>query len=187
MRVAPAVAFKRARGLPRSVWGTAIAHFGVGITLLGIVSEVTWGVERIVALKPNETVALRSYDLTFDGLTVRQGPNYRQITARFTVRKDGQVIDVMEPSKRNFATRNTSTTEAALMSRGASQLYVSLGDTNADGSIAVRVYHKPLVLLIWLGALMMVFGGTLSLADRRLRVGAPRPARKAGDSLQPAE
>jgi cytochrome c-type biogenesis protein CcmF len=64
---------------------------------------------------------------------------------------------------------------------------VSLGDTNADGSIAVRVYHKPLVLLIWLGALVMVFGGALSLADRRLRVGAPRPARKAGDSLQPAE
>jgi cytochrome c-type biogenesis protein CcmF len=187
MRLAPAVAFARARGLPRSVWGTAIAHFGVGITLLGIVSEATWGVERIVALKPSETVALRGYDLTFDGLTTRQGPNYRQTTARFTVRRDGQVIDVAEPSKRSFATRNTSTTEAALMSRGASQLYVSLGDTNADGSIAVRIYHKPLVLLIWIGALVMVTGGALSLADRRLRIGAPKPARKTGDTLQPAE
>jgi cytochrome c-type biogenesis protein CcmF len=186
MRVAPTVAFTRARGLPRSVWGTAIAHFGVGITLLGVVSEVTWGIERIVALKPSETVSLRGYDLTFDGLTARQGPNYRQITAWFTVRQDGEVIDVMEPSKRNFAIRNTSTTEAALMSRGASQLYVSLGDTNADGSIAVRIYHKPLVLLIWIGALVMVLGGALSLADRRLRVGAPRPAH-AGDSMQPAE
>jgi cytochrome c-type biogenesis protein CcmF len=32
----------------------------------------------------------------------------------------------------------------------------------------------------------MVFGGGLSLSDRRLRVGAPKPA-KARTALQPAE
>ena len=42
-----------------------------------------------------------------------------------------------------------------------------------------------LVLLIWFGAVVMVLGGALSLSDRRLRVGAPKPARKA--ALQPAE
>jgi cytochrome c-type biogenesis protein CcmF len=186
-RLAPAAAFARARGLPGSAWGTALAHFGVGMTLLGVVCETTWGTERIVAVKPNDTVSLRSYDLSFDGLTTRQGPNYRERTARFTVRQGGDAIGVMQPSKRDFATRNSSTTEAALLSRGASQLYVSLGDANADGSIAVRIYHKPLVLLIWLGALVMVAGGAFSLADRRLRVGAPRPARRATDKLQPAE
>ena len=72
------------------------------------------------------------------------------------------------------------------MSRGLSQLYISLGDRNSDGSIAVRMYHKPLVLLIWLGAVVMALGGALSLSDRRLRVGAPQPA-KAGRSLQAAE
>ena len=85
------------------------------MTLLGIVGETNWGTERIVSLKPNEVVSLRSYDLTFDGLTTRQGPNYRELTAKFTVRSGGEVIDVMEPSKRSFATRKTSTTEAALM------------------------------------------------------------------------
>jgi cytochrome c-type biogenesis protein CcmF len=60
-----------------------------------------------------------------------------------------------------------------------------LGDSNDDGSISVRVYHKPLVLLIWLGTLIMVLGGALSLSDRRLRIGAPKPAAKA--SLQAAE
>jgi cytochrome c-type biogenesis protein CcmF len=74
------------------------------------------------------------------------------------------------------------------MTRGASQLYLSLGDTNDDGSVAVRLYHKPLVLLIWLGAVVMMLGGALSLSDRRLRVGAPKPAAKtAKSSLQPAE
>ena len=66
------------------------------------------------------------------------------------------------------------------MTRGAGQLYLSLGDTNDDGSIAIRLYYKPLVMLIWLGAVVMMLGGALSLSDRRLRVGAPKPAAKAG-------
>ena len=95
-------------------------------------------------------------------------------------------LSVMTPSKRNFTTRGSSTTEAALLTRGASQLYISLGDANAEGAIAVRIYHKPLVLLIWWGPVLMAFGGMLSLSDRRLRVGAPKPA-KAMRGLQAAE
>jgi cytochrome c-type biogenesis protein CcmF len=181
---------QRAGGLPRSAWGTAVAHFGMGVTLLGIVCVTTWASERIVALKPTQTVALAGYDLTFDGMVQRSGPNFRELAAKFTVREGGVVIGVMEPAKRTFSTRSMSTTEAALLTRGVSQLYLSLGDTNDDGSIAVRLYHKPLVLLIWLGSVVMMLGGALSLSDRRLRVGAPKPATKPAAksaSLQPAE
>ena len=180
----------RAAGLPRSAWGTAVAHFGIAVTLFGIVCQ-TWASERIVALKPTQVVALSGYDLTFDGMTQHSGPNFRELAAKFTVRSGGVLIGTMEPSKRSFASRNMSTTEAALLTRGASQLYLSLGDTNEDGSIAIRLYHKPMVLLIWLGSLVMMFGGGLSLSDRRLRIGAPKPATKpaakSSSSLQPAE
>jgi len=179
-------ALRRAAGLPRSAWGSAFAHIGLGISLLGIIGVTQWGSEQIVSLRPGDKVSLRQYEFTFDGTTPRSGPNYSDLVVKFTVRRHGERIGVMEPAKRTFATRQMTTTEAALLSRGFSQLYVSLGDTNADGSIAVRIYHKPLVLLIWLGCIVMVFGGGLSLSDRRLRVGAPKPA-KARTALQPAE
>ena len=78
---------------------------------------------------------------------------------------------------------------SALLTRGASQIYISLGDAHTDGSVAVRIYHKPLVLLIWFGPVIMAFGGLLSLTDRRLRVGAPKPAKanKTPGALQAAE
>jgi cytochrome c-type biogenesis protein CcmF len=79
-----------------------------------------------------------------------------------------------------------STTEAALLRRGVSQLYISLGETTPDDAIVVRIYHKPMVLLIWFGPVLMAFGGLLSLSDRRLRVGAPKPA-KAVRAMQAAE
>jgi cytochrome c-type biogenesis protein CcmF len=179
------IALRRAAGLPRSIWGTALAHSGIAISLIGIVAATAWGTEQIASVKPKETIALGDYRLTFDGALPRQGPNYRELVGRFTVRVSGNVVGVMEPSKRSFAARQTSTTEAALLTRGFGQIYLSLGDTSADGALAVRAYYKPLVLLIWLGAVAMFLGGALSLSDRRLRVGAPRPARKP--ALQPAE
>ena len=179
-------AVRRAVGLPRSAWGSAFAHLGLGVTLLGVIGETQWGSEQIVSLRPGDKVALRHYDFTFDGTTPRTGPNYKELGVRFTVRRNGELIGVMEPAKRTFPARGMTTTEAALMTRGVSQLYVSLGDVSRDGAIAVRIYHKPLVLMIWLGAVVMAMGGALSLSDRRLRVGAPKRA-KARAALQPAE
>jgi cytochrome c-type biogenesis protein CcmF len=186
LRVPFATAFARARGLPRSAWGATFAHFGLGITLLGIIGETQWSLERIAELKPGQSMSIRRYDLHFDGVTTRQGPNYRELAAHFTVRRHGDFVGVMEPAKRSFPSRGTATTETALMTRGFSQLYLSLGDPNPDGSLAVRLYYKPLVLLIWFGAVVMVIGGALSLSDRRLRVGAPKPARSK-PALSPTE
>jgi cytochrome c-type biogenesis protein CcmF len=188
LKVPLRTAFARAHGLPRSAWGTAFAHFGLGITLLGIIGETQWGIERIAELKPGQSIAIRRYDLHFDGLSNRQGPNYRELVARFTVRHNGDLIGTMQPAKRTFPSRGSGTTETALMRRGVAQLYLSLGDASADGSVVVRLYYKPLVLLIWIGAVVMVVGGALSLSDRRLRVGAPRPAKgKAALAPAPAE
>jgi cytochrome c-type biogenesis protein CcmF len=185
-RMPLATTARRARGLPRSAWGSAFAHAGLGVALIGIVCETTWNSEYIATMKPEDTARVAGYELQLLGLTQAQGPNYREQVATFTVKLDGERIALMTPSKRTFTTRGMSTTEAALLTRGASQLYISLGDTTADGGITARIYHKPLVLLIWFGPVLMAFGGVLSLSDRRLRVGAPKPA-KALRGLQAAE
>jgi cytochrome c-type biogenesis protein CcmF len=190
LRVPFRATLQRAIGLPRSAWGTAFAHFGIGVTLLGIVSVTAWGTERIVEAKPGATLEISHYRVTFDGLFQRPGPNYRDLVGRFSIhRASGEYLGNMEPSRRTFPARGEATTEAALMTRGFSQLYLSLGDPGADGAVAVRLYFKPHVLLIWIGAAFMFVGGGLSLSDRRLRVGAPRPAKNklAAVAVQAAE
>jgi cytochrome c-type biogenesis protein CcmF len=188
LRSPVAVVLRRAGGLPRSAWGTGLAHLGLGLALLGIVGETQWGQERIQAVRPGDKVQIRNYDITFDRTFTRPGPNYTEVAATFTVRRRGDIVGVLEPSKRTFAARATTTTEAALMTRGVSQLYLSLGDVRADGSVGIRLYYKPLVLLIWIGCIVMAIGGAFSLSDRRLRVGAPKPARaRARPAMAPAE
>jgi len=169
---------RRAAGLPRSAYGTALAHAGVGMTVLGIVVASNLSGEVIRAMTPGDTAEVGSYTLTLDRVGPRTGPNYQDTVVHFSVARSGREVAQLEPSKRVFATRQMTTTEAGIATFGFSQLYVSLGDVEADGTATVTVQWKPLVTLIWLGAIVMASGGLLSLSDRRFRVGAPRPARQ---------
>ncbi len=177
---------RRLANLPRSSWGTTIAHFGVGVMLLGIVGVSALETERITTINVGDTVDVAGYEFTFEGMRPNTGDNFTEVIAGFTVREGGNVIAVMEPSRRIYPARNFPTTEAAFHTIGFSQLYISPGDPTATGGMVVRFYHKPLVTLIWIGTLIMSAGGILSLMDRRLRVGAPTRAKKSKRPIVPA-
>jgi cytochrome c-type biogenesis protein CcmF len=172
------VAWRKASGLPRSAWGTAIAHAGVGLTVIGI-AATAWGVEAIGTLKIGERLKGGDYEIRLERVIPRVEANYREDAAVLTVFSSGREIGTLETMKRLYVTRGMPTTEAGILTTGLGQVYASLGEVQADGSVGIRLYHKPLVLLIWIGSLVMAAGGTLSLTDRRLRIGAPTRAKAA--------
>ena len=161
-------------GLPRTVWGTAFGHFGLGMTVLGVIVATAYQSENILVMKTGEQTTLSGYTFTLDEFSQHSAFNYADLVATFTVTKDGKFVDELHPAKRVYTSRNMPTTETAIHTvGGVTQLYMSLGDQQEDGGIAVRIYHKPWVTFIWLGSIVMFIGGCFSIADRRLRVGAP--------------
>jgi len=171
---------RRLKGLPRSMYGTALAHLGLGLTTLGIVGVMAFQTENILAMKPGQTAEISGHVLRFDGIQPVQGPNYTESRAHFALLgAAGQVSGEIVSSKRFYPVRQMPTTEAGIRTMGLSQLYVSIGDETSDGSLVVRIWWKPLVTLIWGGALAMMLGGAVSLFDRRLRVGAPSKRQRA--------
>ncbi|MDE2579522.1 MAG: heme lyase CcmF/NrfE family subunit [Hyphomicrobiales bacterium] len=175
----------RAKGLPLSAWGTAIAHAGFGVSLLGI-AATGWGVEKITTVKMGDVVTLGPYVVLVQDFSARNGPNYNETFARMQVRSAGAPVAEIEPSKRFYPARRMPRTEAGIATLGLGQVYVSLGEQGKDGGLDARFYWKPLVTLIWIGALIMAFGGLASVADRRLRIGVARRARNAPQGV-PAE
>jgi cytochrome c-type biogenesis protein CcmF len=165
--------WSRLRGVPLSAWGTSIAHAGMGLTLLGL-AATGWGVETIVEMKPQQSYDVGPYQLSITAITPRNGPNYSEIYAEMEVRKNGVTLAHIEPAKRFYQARKMARSEAGIVTHGLGQIYAAIGDSHPDGAIDARLYYKPLVTLIWIGALVMAFGGTCSLADRRLRIGVAR-------------
>ncbi len=187
-KLATGLALRRLNGLPRSAIGTALAHFGLGVTVLGIVAVTTFETETVVEMKPGMTVEAGAYSITFDGMKSAVGPNFTEDRGHFTIREAGADLGDVWSSKRLYTARRMPTTEAGIRTFGVSQLYVSLGDMMGDGGIVVRIWWKPYILCIWYGALIMMVAGFVSLSDRRLRVGVPkRHAKTTAPALEAAE
>ena len=178
--------FGRIAGLPRSAHGMTLAHLGMAVAIAGMTASSVWQQEDVRIMKPGESLTLAGYDYRLDGVERGQGPNYVTDTATFTVSRGGEVFTVLTPEKRHYPVQNMPTTEAAIYTTGLADLYAVIGDPDGRGGWTVRIYYEPLVPWIWIGCLMMVFGGLVSLSDRRFRIGAPAARRAARPVVQSA-
>jgi cytochrome c-type biogenesis protein CcmF len=172
--------WRRASNLPRSAWGGALAHAGLGVCVLGMVGTTLWASEALTVMRPGERLQVAGYTLVFDSIAPRNADNFQADTASFTVLRGDRQLAVLHPERRWFPIAQTLTTQAANRLTPLGDLYLVVGDPRGDdnGAYVVRAYVHPLVGLIWLGALIMVGGGVVSLSDGRYRIGAPlrRPA-----------
>jgi cytochrome c-type biogenesis protein CcmF len=177
---------RRITSLPRSAYGTALAHAGIGVMVLGIVGTSAYQTEKIIAMKPGDRAEIAGYELTFKGIEPTKGPNYSEQIAQFDVTRGGQPVTTLTPSKRLYNAPPQPTTEAGIYAAWTGDLYVAIGDEQPSGALALRLYFHPFVRFIWFGAVIMFIGGGISLSDRRLRVGAPQRARTRAAAV-PAE
>ncbi|UWQ34632.1 heme lyase CcmF/NrfE family subunit [Leisingera sp. M527] len=171
--------------LPRADWGKAVAHGGLGITIFAIAGLTAWEQEDIRVARIGEPFDVGAFTLMLTDVSREQGPNYFTTKGRVEVTRNGQPEAVMFPEKRDYPVSRMPTTEAAIDYRVTRDLYVVLGDQQADGSWTMRTYIKPLANWIWGGSILMALGGLLSLSDRRFRVAAG--ARKSPGAGVPAE
>jgi cytochrome c-type biogenesis protein CcmF len=173
-RIAPGDSLRRLIGLPRSAFSTALAHFGIGVVVLGIVATTAWESEVVTTLAPGQATTIAEHTVRFDKLDEAAGPNFTAIEGSFVISQSQGPDRIAVAERRVYLASGMETTEAAIETYGFSQLYLQLGEAGADGSRVVRLWYKPFVTLIWLGAILMAGAGLLSLSDRRLRVGVPR-------------
>ena len=175
-RVSFLSSLRRAKVLPRSALGMSFAHTGVAILIAGAVGATNWQIENIQVMRVGESVSVAGYDFTLSDVTTSDGPNYTRQRGEVLIKQDVKFVGTLYPEKRKYWVQGTDTTEAAIRTTWLADIYVAIGDPSPGGGLAVRIYYNPLVPWIWLGALIMVIGGLVSLTDRKYRIGAPKPS-----------
>jgi cytochrome c-type biogenesis protein CcmF len=169
-----------------------LAHAGVAVLMMGMIGSTGWKSEEIVFAAPGTEVTIAGFDITFEGAAKVQGPNYIADRGTLVVRRDGELVTTLFPERRYYPVAESQTTESAIRSTLAGDLYTSIATPASDqvnnaGAWTLRILYEPLVNLIWIGSILLVIGGCLSLSDRRLRVGAPRRAKQPATDAVPAE
>lgn len=165
--------------LPRADWGKVTAHAGLGITIFAVCAMLAWKTEDIRIVQEGGSYPLGSYEVTLQSVDEVQGPNYSSTMATMIVRRDGALVATLTPEKRFYPVQGMPTTEAAIDYGFWRDIYLVIGDPQANGGYAVRSYIEPFANWLWAGCLIMAFGGLLSLTDRRYRVAAGASRRSA--------
>ena len=158
------------RTTPAGFYGMTIAHLGIAVFVIGVTLTSIYSAEKDVRMAPGERFELGGYAFEFRGVREVQGPNFVAREGTVLVTRGGDEVAALSPQKRVYRVQRSPMTEAAIDAGLLRDLFVALGDpVGQDGAWTLRIYHKPFIRWIWLGALFMGVGGLVAVADRRYR------------------
>jgi cytochrome c-type biogenesis protein CcmF len=146
-----------------------LAHVGLGVAAIGATLVSYHATERDVRMAPGDHVELAGYRFVLHGVDAAKGPNYVADVGRVEVTGPHGETWLLHPEKRKYNASRMRMTEAAVESGLWRDLYVALGEHLGGGAWSVRVFHKPFVAWLWIGACLLALGGLLAAADRRYR------------------
>ena len=168
------------RHIPRGYWGMVLGHIGLAVFVIGVSMTSTYSTEKDIRLAPGETYRMGDYSFEFKGVSSVPGPNYTAYEGDVIARYKDKEIAELRPQKRTYLVQKMPMTEAAIDAGLFRDLYVALGEDLGKNAWSLRIYHKPFVRWLWLGALIMAFGGLMSATDRRYRALARRQSSAPG-------
>ncbi len=150
--------------------GMFMAHLGLAIFILGATMVENSKTEKEIVVALNEKLDVKNYTFQFMNITESEGPNYTAVIGHFKVYDNGEFLTDMYPEKRLYNSSEMPMTEAGIDAGFSRDLYITMGTLIDQDKWSVRIYHKPLIRLIWIGALMMVFGGIFSVLSKRKNI-----------------
>ena len=141
-----------------------IAHLGVGLLILGITGSSVWQEEKITRMKIDEKTKIEKYTIVFNKIEEIRRSNYIALQGNFLVFDEKRkIITKLKPENRFYPIENNFTTEASIHTNLFRDLYIVLGEGNSNDGWVVRIYYNPLVIWIWIGALVIFWGGISSI------------------------
>ncbi len=167
---------------PAGFWGMTLGHLGIALFGIGVSLTSLYSIETDLRMSPGQTRELAGYQFTFNGVSDVQGPNYLAEEGIISVERNGEFVATLAAQKREYdSTQMNIMTEAAIDPGLTRDLYFALGESlSSDGDWSMRIYYKPFIRWIWLGAFIMAFGALIAVMDkrfRRVRARASSPAR----------
>lgn len=162
--------FRRIMKIPQATWGMSIAHCGIGIFVLGVTFVSAFEQVRELPMQVGQKTEMAGYEFQFEGIENVRGPNYASKQASVRVSREGRLVATLFPEKRTYLVQQNPMTEAGIDSGFLRDVYVALGEQVDEKTWGMRLYYKPFVQWIWLGAMLMATGGILAALDRRYRI-----------------
>jgi cytochrome c-type biogenesis protein CcmF len=158
-------AFVELVGRNRRRYGGYIVHAAIVLLAIGIVGSSAYDTVRERTLAPGQSLAISHYVVKYDQLVRRNGPNATEFRAILDVKKNGSSVGTLESGKNSYRAEQQVSNEVGIRSDPLTgeDLYVITDQINKNGTIAFKIFVKPLVNLIWISGLVFLIGSLVAL------------------------
>jgi len=165
-------------------YGGYIVHFGVVVIIIGI-AGTAFNRQNERPLGVGQTMQIGPYTLVGRSYTQDDNPNYSSESAIIDVTKRGRQVATMYPERRMYKASGQTATMVANRSTPQEDLYlVYAGRSEDNGPPIIRAHLNPLVMWIWVGVYVIIFGTVIALVPNRAAVVAPLPARSRAATVE---
>ena len=141
-----------------------IAHIGIAIFAFGVISDSYFSKEKIIRLNIDDHVIIDKNKIIFEKARQEFGQNFISLVAYLKlIDKNNNIKYILKPEKRFYPVENQTTSEVSIYRSFAGDIYTVLSDVDSSNGFIFRIYEKPFVSFIWIGAIFMTLGGIISL------------------------
>ena len=161
-----------APAISRAMLGMSVAHLGVASFVFGVTITSAFSIETDHRMVPGEPVEVAGFEFELRNLRNVKGPNFDAIQGEIDISRQGEFIAQLRPQERTYRVQTNPMTEAGILATWNRDLFVALGEPLGGEAWSVRLQYKPMIRFIWLGCLIMAFGGIIAASDRRYRLTA---------------
>lgn len=155
-----------------------VGHLGLGLLVIAITTAVTWSHEYFGYVSPGTSLTLNDFKITLQSIDYVPGPNYISQKGVYNLQRSNKTLGPLVAERRYYPVENNSTTEAALHSTIFYDLYLALGTNPQQNIYQTRIYYKPAMNFIWIGALCITLAGFISFVPRKKKVDVAPISRK---------
>lgn len=154
----------------RRKYGAYLIHLGIALMGLGIIGIEFFQTQTQVTLKQDESVEFSGYTLTYRGLVVDDSREERETAiSKISITTESGGGFVLLPERDYYYRSQQSVTKPGLHSTVVDDLYIVLVDwlpVSSEGA-TFKIYRNPLVIWLWIGTFVLVFGSLVALWPKR--------------------
>ncbi|HSX19971.1 MAG TPA: heme lyase CcmF/NrfE family subunit [Gammaproteobacteria bacterium] len=145
----------------------SLAHIGLAVTIAGVSITPAYEIERDLRMQVGDQIQIANYAVAFKNISALDGPNYIGFKGDFAISKHNKPLATLYPEKRIYLIQETAMSETAILPGLLQDIYIALGQQIDQNTWSVRVYYKPFVRWIWLGAIIMALGAGCGVLRRK--------------------
>ena len=139
-----------------------ISHMAFSFLIISIIVNSLFSEEVSVNLKKGEEKKLSNYLLKFENISKTEIDNFTSLKAEIHVIQNNDQLKFY-PELRLYKVPKTITSEADIKTNLFTDNLVVVNYLKDTEYLNIRYQKKPFMLIIWLSALTLAFGGLLGL------------------------